>query len=97
MQFLKSIDRVRRPGPEGLDVGHREALIALYGQSAELEPMLYTRLIFDGLVGRYPRRNQYHAIKSQLKVRLLTAYQVTKMWRIERAAEDPDAHSAQRR
>jgi len=40
----------------------------------------------------YPGRNQRHSIEFQLKVRLLGADEVTKMWRIEGPAENPDPH-----
>src|SRR5205085_1523219 len=54
--------------------------------------VLGSRLVFDGLVRRYAGGDQGHAVESELKVRLLGADQVTKMWRIERAAEDAYAH-----
>jgi hypothetical protein len=58
----------------------------------ELHPMLGTGLVLDRLMWRYQGRNQHHSIEAQLKVCLLGTHEVTKMWRIERPAEDPDAH-----
>ncbi len=95
VQFLKGIDRERRPGP---------------GRSPEPTPRSARRppppgrhsssrcsgpgSSSTGLCGRYPGGDQHHAVESELKVRLLGADQVTKMWRIEGAAEDPDSHDA---
>ena len=67
-------------------------MIAADRQPAELEPVLCAGLALDRLVGRYPGRDQHHEVETELNVRLLAAYEVTKMWRIERPAEDPDAH-----
>ncbi len=92
MQLIKRIDRVRRPRPQQLEVGDREALIASDRQPAELEPVLGARLVLDRLVRRHPGGDQHHQIETELNVRLLAAHEVTKMWRIEAAAENPDAH-----
>jgi hypothetical protein len=48
--------------------------------------------LVDGLVRRYPRGYEHYSREAELNVRLLGAHQVTKMWRIERPAEDSDAH-----
>ena len=49
----------------------------------------------DRLVRRDPGRDEHHRVERELQVRLLGAHEVTKMWRVERAAEDSDAHGAQ--
>ena len=59
---------------------------------AQLEPMLCAGLVLDGLVRGDPRRYQGHIVQLELKVRLLRTDQVTKMWRVERPAEDSDSH-----
>ena len=56
--------------------------------------MLCPWFLFDRLVRWYARGNQHHLVELQLKVRLLHADEVTKMWRIECSAEDADAHLA---
>ena len=55
--------------------------------------MFHARLIVDRLVRWYPCRDEHYAFEAELKICLLCADQVTKVWRIEGSAEDPDAHS----
>jgi len=54
--------------------------------------MLDARLFRDGLMWRYPGRNQVHTRELEVKIGLLRAYQVTKMWRIEGSAQNADSH-----
>src|SRR5205085_12497682 len=80
-----------------LDVRDLEApLVTADGQSAHLEAVGGTGLLVDRLVRRYSRGNKHHLRQAELNVRLLGAHQVTKMWRIERSAQDPDAHGVSR-
>src|SRR5882757_9373003 len=93
MQSIKRIDRVRRPLAANLDVRDLESvLIATDGQATHFEAMGCAGLLVDGLVRRYPCGYEHHSREAELNVRLLGADQMTKMWRIERPAEDSDAH-----
>jgi hypothetical protein len=58
MQLLQSIDRVRRSISFDLQVRDRKALVVADGQAAQLEAVLGPRLLIDGLMRRYPCRNQ---------------------------------------
>ena len=80
------------PSRSDLDIGHVEPVILAHGGPAQLEPVVGTRLVFDALVRWYPCGDQRHSIEFELKVRLLSADEVTKMWRIERPAQNADAH-----
>src|SRR5579859_6316132 len=58
--------------------------------------MLDAGFFVDRLVGRDAGRDQHHTIERELKVCLLSAYEVSKMWRIEGSAKDPDPHDVRR-
>ena len=94
VQLLKGIDCVRRSLAPHLEIGHREPRIVLDGDPTQLQPVLRAGLVVDGLVRRDPGGHQHHAVEAQLKVRLLGADEVTKMWRVERPAENAQAHRA---
>src|ERR1700749_3756656 len=97
MQLLERIDRMGRPLAPDLQIGHcKPALVALEGQPAQLEPVGGSGLVLNRLVRGYPCGNHHHSIEMQLKVRLLGADEVSKVWRIERPAENADAHRSVR-
>jgi hypothetical protein len=54
--------------------------------------MLGAGLRIDCLVRGRSGGDQHHAIEFELKVRLLGADQVAKVWRIERPAHDSHTH-----
>ena len=60
--------------------------------AAQLEAVLGSGVVFEGLVGRSEHGDERDEVEAELNVRLLGAHQVTEMWRIEGAAEDADAH-----
>ena len=93
-QLLERIDRIRRSLPAELQVRHLKALVTPDGQPAELEPVIGPGLVLDRLVRRNTGRNQHHAVKLEFTVGLLRADEVTKMWRIERTAENSHPHDA---
>src|SRR4249920_1155296 len=82
VQLFKGIDRERRPRSRHLEVRDGEPLVAVDCQPAKRESMLGARLVLDRLVRRYAGRNEHHSTETQLKVRLLRAHEVTKVWRI---------------
>ena len=54
--------------------------------------MIDARFVLQRLVRGYPGGDQDHPCQCKLEVGLLRTDEVTKVWRIERSAEDPDAH-----
>src|SRR5262249_39556337 len=90
LQLLQRIDRVRRPTPVDLDRAHLEARIARDRRAAQLEAHLGPRVELEVLVGRHAHRHHQYPVKAELRRRLLPAYEMPDMRRIERAAEDPD-------
>src|ERR1700722_9422508 len=97
MQLLKGIDRVRRPLAQDFEIRNLEPpLVAADRQATHLESVIGPGLVVEGLVRWYPYGDEHHSREAELNVRLLGAHQVTKMWRIESSAENPDAHSVSR-
>ena len=95
MQLLERIDRVGRPvSRRSRDRRPSNRSSSADRDPAQLEPVLGARLVVDGFVRWYPCRDQHHSVELELKVRLLGADEVTKVWRIERSAQDADAHRA---
>ena len=72
-----------------------EALVVGDREPAELQTVVRAGLVLDRFVGRDRGRDKRHRVQSELTVCLLCAHEVTKMWRVEGAAEDSDAHGAQ--
>ena len=75
-----------------LDIGHGEARSPRTASRQSSSRCSGPGSSSTGLCGGIAGGNQHHAIEAKLKVRLLGAHEVSKMWRVERPAEDPDAH-----
>jgi hypothetical protein len=92
VQLFKGIDRVGRAGPDEFDVRHGKPFVAGDRSPAQLQAVLRAGLVVDRLMRRYAGGDQHDSVEAELKVRLLRAHQVTKMWRVEGPAHDSDSH-----
>jgi hypothetical protein len=93
VQLLKGIDGVRRTVTTNLQIGDREASIAVDSQAAQLQSVVRTRIVSRKLVRRRARGDQQHPIQLQLQIGLLRANEMAKVRRVKRAAENSDADS----
>ena len=92
VQFLKSIDGVRRTVAANLEIGDREAVIAAYGQTAQLQSVARARVVPQPLMWWGVGWDQKNLIELELDMGLLRTNEMPKVRRVEGAAEDSDAH-----
>ena len=92
MQLPQGIDREGRAATIEFEPRHLQARVGGHRELAQLQPHLRARILGDLLVRRREDRHEDHAVEAELVRRLGRAEQMREMRRVERAAEDRDAH-----